>query len=475
MSAAGPAHSLRTRLLLSILLPTLLLVGVEAAVLYQQALRAANEAYDRTLLASAKAIGELLAVSAPVAEGAPPTLRAVVPYAALEPFEGGESRLVYSVTGFQGELVSGYAGMPPWRGTLPDTTPYRALVDFYDGRFEEEPVRAVVLLQPVVGTAGFGMARIQVAETLELRQAMARRILLDTLWSKAALVAVLLLVVGLAVQRATRPVQALSAALTGREASDLTPVSAPDAPRELAPIIEATNGVLARLAQLHEHQRRFVRDVSHQLRTPLAVLKAQVQSARRGDAPAALALQEIDATVQSATELANQMLALAKVEQLRQQGLGNALPPEPWDAVVRAVSLELAPLVAAGGIDFELVAAPTPVHAHAWALRELARNLLHNAIKHSPPGAPLVVRIGPVGDDAWLEVDDSGPGLAAGQQEQLFRPFSAAGAHAGAGLGLAICHEIVRSLGGELSLVNHARRPGLVARARLPLACPGPK
>ncbi len=473
MKARGTRHSLRTRLLLSILAPTLLLVGLEAAVLYQQALRAANEAYDRTLLASAKAIGELLEVAAPASEGAPHTLRAVVPYAALEPFEGGESRLVYSVTGFQGELVSGYVGMPAWRGKLPDTTPYRALVDFYDGSFEEEPVRAVVLLQPVVGTAGFGMARIQVAETLELRRAMAGRILLDTLWSKAALVAVLLLVVGLAVQRATRPVQALSASLAGREASDLTPVSAPDAPLELAPIVEATNGVLARLAQLHEHQRRFVRDVSHQLRTPLAVLKAQVQSARRGDVPAALALQEIDATVQSATELANQMLALAKVEQLRQQGLSSALPPEPWDEVVRAVSLELAPLMAAGDIDFELVAAPALVHAHAWVLRELARNLLHNAIKHSPRGAVLVVRIGAENAEAVLEVDDSGPGLAPGQLDQLFRPFSASGAQAGAGLGLAICHEIVRSLGGHLSLGNHAQRQGLVARARLPLASPG--
>jgi len=127
------------------------------------------------------------------------------------------------------------------------------------------------------------------------------------------------------------------------------------------------------------------------------------------------------------------------------------------------------------GIEFELDAAPTLVHAHAWALRELSRNLLHNAIKHSPRGAPLVVRLGSRGNEAVLEVDDSGPGLAPGQLEQLFRPFSAAGPQAGAGLGLAICHDIVHSQGGDLSLVNHARRPGLVACARLPLATPGPK
>ena len=83
--------------------------------------------------------------------------------------------------------------------------------------------------------------------------------------------------------------------------------------------MEATNAVMSRLADLLEHQKRFVRDASHQLRTPLAVLKTQVQSAQRGDVAPEQGLAEIATTVQRATELANQMLALAKVEQLRQE------------------------------------------------------------------------------------------------------------------------------------------------------------
>ena len=101
--------------------------------------------------------------------------------------------------------------------------------------------------------------------------------------------------------------------------ADLSPIDAPDAPRELLPLVDATNDVMARLARLLDHQKRFVRDASHQLRTPLAVLKTQVQSAQRGDVAPAQALEEIGATVDRATELANQMLALAKVEQLRQR------------------------------------------------------------------------------------------------------------------------------------------------------------
>jgi two-component system sensor histidine kinase TctE len=126
-----------------------------------------------------------------------------------------------------------------------------------------------------------------------------------------------------------------------------------------------------------------VRDASHQLRTPLAVLKTQVQSALRGDVEPRQALDEINATVDRATQLANQMLALAKVEQLRQQADDDVMD---LAAVVRAVALDLSPLLADKDIDFDIATVPALVRAHDWMLRELTRNLLHNAIKHTPPG-----------------------------------------------------------------------------------------
>ena len=486
--AASPAwhrlrpHSLRGRLLIGILAPVALLVTLNALTLYHQALRAADTAYDRTLLASAKAIGELLDVAG---SKDAPRLLASVPYSALEAFEAdNRSRIFFKVSGFQGEMVSGFDDLPPWRGRLPDRGIYAALVDFYDDHYRGEPVRVAVLLQPVAGLAGQGMATIQVAETLELRRTLARQVLLQTLWLQALLLAVIAGVVWWVVQLATRPVRAVSAAISARPADDLSPIAEPSAPRELMPLLEATNGAMARLAQLLDNQKRFVRDASHQLRSPLAVLKAQVQSARRGDLPPAQALAEINTTVDRATELVNQMLALAKVDQLRQQGDMAALP---WQPLVRAVALDLAPLVADKDLDFELLAdEPATVRGHEWSLRELVRNLLHNAIKQSPSGGRLVVQLARQGDQALLTISDQGPGINEPLRQRLFQPF-AAGSHQGqaAGLGLVICHEIVASLDGRLALDNREPGatgapgttgagglggPGLDARVWLPLA-----
>jgi len=274
------------------------------------------------------------------------------------------------------------------------------------------------------------------------------------------------------VQRATRPVRALGEAIQARAADDLSPIDAPDAPRELRPLIDATTQVMGRLQRLLDHQKRFVRDSAHQLRTPLAVLKAQVQSARRGDVPPDQALGEISETVERATALANQMLSLAKVEQLRQQPESVTL--DLADAV-RAVALDLSPLVADKALDFELSTdpAPVPVRAHLWMLQELARNLLHNAIKHSPRAAALTLRVHAEGELALLQVSDQGRGISDELRQRLFAPFAAGDVASGSGLGLAICREIVLALGGSIALDNReagGRTVGLDAVVRIPLA-----
>jgi len=461
------AISLRRYLLLGILLPVGLLVTMNTVGLYQQALGAVNTAYDRTLLASAKSIGEQLDVTG---YDEASELRVTVPYAALEAFEAdNQSRLFYRVSSLGGALVSGFPELPFWRGRIQAKPPYSALVDFYDDTFGGDAVRVAVLLQPVASATGRAMAVIQVAETLELRTTLARKILFDTLWRQAVLLAVIALVVVVVVQRATRPVRRLSAELQARPEGDLTAIAAHDAPRELLPLVEATNEVMGRLAHLLEHQKRFVRDAAHQLRTPLAVLKVQVQSALHGDIGALEALGEISQTVDRATLLANQMLSLAKVEQLRQQP-----EQQPIDLarVVRQVALDLSPLIAEKDIDFGIETAAAPVAAHEWMLGELTRNLLHNAIRHMPAGSVLTVRI--VRDASWLAltVSDSGPGIAQELAARLYQPFSAGNARQGSGLGLAICREIALALGGSIALENrlaHGRVMGLDATVRLPL------
>ncbi|MET0541520.1 MAG: sensor histidine kinase N-terminal domain-containing protein [Variovorax sp.] len=462
------AASLRRTLLIGILAPVGLFIAVNSVSLYRQSLAAATLAYDRTLLASAKTIGEQLDV-----EGydAAAVLLAKVPYSALEAFEAdNQSHMYYRVSALGGEMISGFVELPFWRGRIPDRGAYAALADFYDASFRGEPVRVAVLLQPVASERGRGMAVVQVAETLELRQTLARRILLDTLWRQLLLMALIAAIVVLVVQRATRPVRRLSAELAARTEADLSPIDAPDAPRELRPLLDATTEVMGRLQRLLDHQKRFVRDSAHQLRTPLAVLKAQVQSARRGDMPAGQALGEISETVERATTLANQMLSLAKVEQLRQQPESQRLD---WSQVARDVALDVSPLIADKALDFDFDAAAAPVRAHRWMLQELTRNLLHNAIKHSPPGCRLSVSLRSQAGNAVLCVQDDGPGISAELRQRLFAPFAAGDAASGSGLGLAICREIVQALGGRIALDNRAAdngaAVGLTATVRLPL------
>ncbi len=461
------AVSLRRTLLIGILAPVALFIVINSVSLYRQSLAAATTAYDRTLLASAKTIGEQLDV-----EGfdTMAVLRAKVPYSALEAFEAdNQSKLYYRVSAIDGEMVSGFAELPFWRGRIPDKSAYAALVDFYDAEFRDRPVRVAVLLQPVASERGRGMAVVQVAETMELRETLARKILVDTLWRQLLLLGVIAAVVVWVVQRATRPVRALGAAIEARAADDLSPIDAPHAPRELRPLVDATTRVMDRLQRLLDHQKRFVRDSAHQLRTPLAVLKVQVQSARRGDVAPDQALQEIGQTVERATVLANQMLSLAKVEQLRQRPESATLS---FDVVVRQVALDVSPLVAVKALEFELDTEPAAVHAHQWMLQELARNLLHNAIKHSPRGGALSVDVRSEGGDAVLTVADEGPGISSELRQRLFEPFSAGEVGSGSGLGLAICREIVLALGGSLTLDNRVSGGivvGLDACARLPL------
>lgn len=468
--AAIRTWSLRRQLLTGILLPVTACIALNIWWDYQSSLEVLHTAYDRSLLASAKTISEQLTVDGYDDQA---HIEAMVPYAALEAFEADtQTRMYYRVSTLDGRLISGFDDLPIWKGRIPAQPPFAALVDFYDASFRDQPVRMAVLLQPVASATGRGMAVIQVAETLQLRRNPALRLLQETLWQHGVLLLLIAGTVVLVVQRVTRPVRAVGQAMGRRAANELRPIQLGAVPRELQPLVDGMNRVMERLRLLLTHQNRFVRDASHQLRTPLAVLKVQVQSARRGDLPAQDALQEIEATVDRATRLANQMLSLAKVEQLRQQ----TAPLTAWDAIVREVALDLAPLIADKLLDFELQAdTPTLVLAHEWMLRELVRNLLHNAIRHAPMGSALHVSLAPDHRHhiAALHITDQGPGLAAELIQRLYQPFSAGDSRSGSGLGLAICQEIVQALGGHLELRNLAalgQPQGLLASSTLPLA-----
>jgi two-component system, OmpR family, sensor histidine kinase TctE len=471
--------SLYKRLLIGLLLPLTLLLGLVSFFNYKQTLETATIAYDRTLLASAKSIGELLTTSG---EGENLRLTANVLYAALEPFESdNRSRMFYKVIGFKGEIVSGYADFPDWKGQLPAKNIYPALIDFYDDVYQSEAVRVAVLLQPVASQEGNGMATVLVAETLELRKKVAKKILFDTLSLYGISLLAIALVVTWIVRWTTKPIRHLEASLSDRNMQDLRAIETANTPVELMPIVNATNQLIDRLRLTVEHQRKFVRDAAHQLRTPLAVLKTQVQSALRGDLAPTQALQEIEVTVDRATGLANQMLDLAKVEQLRQETNYSA---QDWDSILRSVALDLAPLIASKNLQFTLESKAAILDAHAWMLQELTRNLLHNAITHAPVGSILTVHLIDLPQALELTIQDQGSGIDEPLSKRLFQTFSAGRHSRGSGLGLAICQEISNALNGVLSLENQYSASanaisgsentvlGLIARANIPKTQP---
>ena len=474
-------QSLRWQLLAGIVLPIAAFVAFDAWSTYRRVLGSINTAYDRSLLASARSIGELLRPEEQA-------LKVEVPYAALEIFEAGnEGRMVYRVSGPKGEFLSGYADLPPYTRVPPQRADYAALVDFYDAEYAGERIRMAALYQPVSGPQMRGVALVQVAETLEIRERHARALLIETLLRHAAMIAVVGGVAAVVVARALRPVNQLRDAVSARDERDLSALAPPGLPTELRPVLAAMNDLMLRLSRLITHQREFVRDASHQLRTPLAVLKIQAQNGLSGHADASETLQAMHGTIDRAIRLANQMLALAKVEQVHHQD-----EPQTLDLCepVREVALDLAPLIADKSLDFELDAdQPTWVSGHAWMLRELTRNLLHNAIRATPVGGVLLVSVESGPGCARLRVRDSGPGLDAARRAHLYEPFhtgpggtgKGAGAGAGptgtsgSGLGLAICRQICERLGGEIQLVNRdsdEAPAGLDAIVTLPTATP---
>ncbi len=455
--------SIRRRLTLWILAALVTFLIVDTTVIYQNTLQSINVAFDRTLLASARAIGETVKFDRD-------RLTASLPYATLEVFEAvTRGRIVYRVGDFDGKFLTGYTELPAHNGVFPKRSPYAALAAFYEDRFENETVRVVALLQPVYTGTEYRMVTVQVAETMELRRSLAQQALISTLNRQLIFLLLLSTLIWWLIARGMRPISALRRELLERDPESLTPIATP-APRELAPLVEALNEVMARLKRMLDNQQRFVRDASHQLRTPLAVLKAQVQNAQRGDTPPDTAFAELAESVDRATRVANQMLALAKVAQL-DAALVDGEATTDLALLARDLAVECSPLIADKDLDFALETDPVRIDAgfrvngYDWLIRELFRNLMSNAMRHTPRGSSFGIDIRYVAQGINMSVWDSGEGVSAEREAKLFEPFSTSDPVAGSGLGLIICRDICKAIGARMTLNNrHLEEPGAGAR-----------
>lgn len=456
--------SLRGRLLrrLALLLALILLLGGLSS--YWSARRAADTAYDRTLLASARAVADGLYSS----DG---QLKANVPYVALDTFAyDSAGRIYYQVLDPVGALVSGYEALPAPAPKVKRTDDYPALARFYDGVYRDQEVRVVSLLQPVSEPELQGMAEIRVAETRGARERMARELLVGTLWRMGLLALTALGLVWLAVSLALRPLEQLRLAVAARASDDLQPLPEADLPRELRPLVDALNQFNARLRGLFERQAQFIAEAAHELRTPLAALKARLELGRRAQ-EARLWRQTLDEAADSTerlTQLANQLLSLARIESgARAIAEGGAQRLE-LGALARELGLALAPLAHACGVALALEAEEAVwIDGEPTLLSELLCNLLDNALAHTAKGGNVILRVLAPG---ILEVEDDGPGIPPEERDKVFERFYRRNpGGTGAGLGLAIVGEICRAHRARISLLDGAAG-GLRVRVEFPPA-----
>lgn len=455
-------RSVRAYLLAWIIAPIAIFIVIDAFVLYRNTLDSVNTAYDRMLIAAAHAIGDSLRIEND-------RLEVALPYAALEIFEADSStKMIYRINGLNGEFLFGDDALPKFTGTTQDHASYPSLAHIYQDSVGGEAVRVAALLQPVASSGPHGSALVQVAETVKNRSLLAQKIFRETLIRETALLGVIAALILFVVSRALRPLDALRRQLDERPAQDLSPVFTSGEPRELQPFVDALNQLMLRLQRLLDHQQRFVANASHQLRTPLAVLKTQLQSGLRGDAPPQLIIEEMAGTVERATNLANQLLSLAKVAQLRGHG---AFETCDLAMLARETAVDLSPLIAEKNLDFELDAEKAQVQGHPWMISELFSNLLHNAIHYTAAEQRLGIRITHDAQQITICVWDSGPGVADALIDTVFEPF--ASSQSSGGLGLTICSEIADSMGARIVLENRmtdGKISGLNALLQFPAA-----
>lgn len=451
--------SLRRQLIvrmLSMMMPLFVLLWVVAHFSSQYFI---NAAFDRSLVRRTYALADQIEVL----HG---RVQLDLPLAAREMLVfDQEDLLFHRVVDPEGQVVEGEKRMPPLPGGKP-IKPGQLIL--YNGTKEDEPVRVAAFGLSLRGTSASGTALIQVGETLSRRTALAERATLAIVIPMFLMTLTAAAAIAYGVGRGLEPVGRLRDRLSSRKAFDLSPVPLEGTPTELQPFLDEINSLLQRLSEAVEAQSRFVADAAHQLRTPIAGIRAQAEAAlSAGDAESARhALSRIAHAAETMGDLVQKLLILARVDAAE-----NTLRLTRLDGadVARDGTRAWAPRAMEQGVEigFDRQAGETGLMGDAQLLKEMLGNLIDNALRY---GATRIgVSAGGSLQGVCWRVTDNGPGIPAAQRSAVFAPFHRlANGIEGAGLGLTIVQRIAHLHGATVELSDSAAGSGLEVTIRFP-------
>lgn len=455
--AIRPAQSpsLLTRLLTVIIGPLILLavlLAVGSAYLIQSLTERTS---DRVLLGSLTAIAETLAT-----EDGEITLD--LPAAAFGMLEDAERDNVYYSVRHAAKLLTGYRDLP----SIPASRLVVGQPQLRNEQFRGTAIRVAALAKRLPRVAE--PVVVQVAETMTARNKLQARLATVLVALVALLVAGAALLVPPAIAWGLKPLDQLRREIDSRqveEVIDLSPVALGGAPREIRPFVGAFNTLLQHLEDFTASMRRFTADASHQMRTPLAVLKIHLALARTpgsDEVSRRIALEEVDAAASRLERLLAQLLSLARAEE---QGRGLALVEVDLLRLGAESVAERTPQAVAAGIDISFEAdsgSAVLAMGDPFLIGEVMTNLIDNAIRYNHRDGRVIVRVRAVPGAPLVEVQDDGPGIPLEERSRVLQRFSRLHRDSkqdGTGLGLAIVHTLVSRMNARMEM-RHALPDG---------------
>ena len=441
--------TLRNRLMRHVLLPLALTWLLGSLLMLTIASYFTQQAYDRALLDDAYLVASHVRQKANVTEvDIELSLSAQEMSTVL--FDQSES-LFFAVLRLDGSLVAGHAGLHPTLSGVQSAPQFEVL------NYQNKHLRSVTLFrdQPTPFV-------VVMAQTTTSRERLLQRLFVFSLAPQVLLLIALALWLQRAIEEDLVPLSALERTLGERDARDLTPVPVSASTQDVERLGQAINALLSRIAQSVQAQREFSGNVAHELRTPLAGIRALADYGLRHSDPEVWReqLRGIAQSQERASHLIDQLLALALADEVQQQLTHENVAMHD---VVRDVVMRFMPRADAKQVDLGAVGLEQPlwVQANRALLEGVLNNLLDNALRYgaSPSGeSRITVSLADAPQAVVLSVMDNGPGVSEAQRQKLSRRWVQGSAgealKEGSGLGLAIVHEYARLLGATVSMQN---------------------